>query len=398
MIDFLPVILGTDWNAYGVASSFHMEYKIKSAILGMRSQLFTENLDYIDVHLFDNLDQSDVFLEKLTNFAKERPDQKLLLVSCSDYYTGLITENRDALAQYYSFNYVDLQTRNKLENKIDFYQICEEHGLPYPKTFIANKDNYRNFDLPFDFPVICKANDSFKWLKMDFEGYKKAYYIKTKDELYKVLRLVYENGYDDYMIIQDFIPGGSDVMYVVNAYVSQNGKVVMTHGAQAALDECLPKDIGNYNALISGDYTQLTNSVKEFLESIEYQGFANFDFKYDARDGLFKVFEINLRQGRSSMYMTYAGNNFVKYLVNDVIYNEEQPYYNHIKEHLWYLTDKHTLRKYAPDSLKETVNRLLDEKKANFGLDYASDSNLKRRILSFRRKFSTYRYYPKYMD
>ena len=395
--DFLPVILGTDWNVYGVASSFHKAYGIKSVALGMRKQMYTNDLDYLEVHVFEDFDTSKVFVKELKNFARQHKDKKLLLISCSDYYTGLITENKDKLNELYLMNYIDLDLRNRLENKKDFYEICEKYGLSYPKTFVVSGDNKDNFTLPFDFPVICKPNDSFKWLKVRFEGYKKAYKVDDLDKLNKILDLAYSNGYDDYMIIQDFIPGGSDAMFVVNSYVDSKGRVTMTHAAQTALDECLPNDIGNYNALISGDYPELVKEVKDFLEKIEYRGYANFDFKYDSRDGIYKVFEINLRQGRSSFYMTYAGNNFVTYLVDDMVYGKEHSYYNHVGDHIWYITAKSVLKKYCPDSLKDKVHLLLKEGKSDFGLDYAHKSNIKRWLLSLRRKLSTIKYYPKYM-
>lgn len=395
--NFLPVILGTDWNAYATASSFHMEYKIKSVLLGKKRQIYTDNIDFVEIHTFDGFDTAEVFVERLIEFAKNNLGKKLLLISCSDYYTGLITETADKIAPYYIFNYIDYYLRCKLENKIDFYKTCDEKGMPYPKTFIIDKENFEDFTLPFEFPVICKPNDSFKWLKIKFEGYKKAYKVENMEVLKNILSLAYNNGYDDSMIIQDFIPGSFDAMFVVNAYVNKNGKVIMTHAAQTALDECLPNDIGNYNALISGDYKTLDETVKSFLEKVGYRGYANFDFKFDERDNNYKAFEINLRQGRSSMYMTYAGNNFIKYLVNDMIYDINEDYHRHTDEHLWYMTAKKVLKEYCAPSLKNKVIKLLNEKKANFGLDYYSKSNIQRFLLSLRRKISTIKYYPKYM-
>lgn len=393
--DFLPVILGTDWNVYGVASSFYQAYGKRSVAFGIRHQAYTNDLDFLEVYVTDNFTKDEVFVSVLVEFAKKNNDKRLLLISCSDYYSGLVIRNKAVLSDYYLLNYIDEDLRNRLENKMDFYKVCEEYGLPFPNTVIVNEDDYKTTNIPFKYPIILKPNDSFKWVKIKFSGYKKAYLVNTHEEMVDILDKAYNNGYDDYFIIQDFIPGGPEAMFVVNAYADKNGRVVMTHGAQTALDEVLPNDIGNYNALISGEYIQLTRSVKEFLEKIGYVGYANFDFKYDRRDGIYKVFEVNIRQGRSSFFMTYAGNNFVTYLVDDLINNKELDYYNHTKEHVWYITAKSVLKKYAPEELKPKINRLLNEGKADYGLSFYADKNIKRWWYAVKRKLSTIKYYPK---
>lgn len=48
--------------------------------------------------------------------------------------------------------------------------------------------------------------------------------------------------------------------------------------------------------------------------------------KYDLENKEFKVLEINPRQARSSYYLTFAGFNLIKYLVDDLIYEKKMKY------------------------------------------------------------------------
>lgn len=118
-----------------------------------------------------------------------------------------------------------------------------------------------------------------------------------------MLHRCYEAGYPDEMIIQDFIPGGDENMRVLNAYVDKNHKVRMMCLGHPLLEDPSPKAIGNYVAILPDYNQQVYQQIQDFLEKIEYTGFANFDMKYDPRDGSYKLFEINLRQGRSSFML-----------------------------------------------------------------------------------------------
>lgn len=71
---------------------------------------------------------------------------------------------------------------------------------------------------------------------------------------------------------------------------------------------------------------EIVAAATKFLEHIGYTGFANFDIKYDERDGKFKFFEINVRLGRSNFYVTGSGFNTVKWIVDDYIYNKLDDY------------------------------------------------------------------------
>ncbi|MDI9461984.1 MAG: hypothetical protein ACOX3P_03275 [Saccharofermentanales bacterium] len=395
---FLPVILGTDINTYGMARSFHEAYGLRSLALGRSRQYATSDSAILDVDVYPNFDTDPAFRDQIAGIGRElsRRGLPLLLVPCSDTYVELVSKNRELLEPYFLFNCVSEDLRQKLENKQDFYRSCAEHGLPYPATVVVNKESFRTVELPFDFPVAVKADDSIAYFHLHFADKKKAYQAADRAELMLILETVYEAGYGGDMILQDFIPGGMETMYVLNAYVDQTGQVRMTCTARCALDECLPADIGNYNALLTGDYPAIDAQCKSYLEKINYRGFANFDLKFDHRDGQYKVFELNLRQGRSSFYATAAGNNLAAWLAADLLGEGAAKYVRNTEEHLWLNVAKKVLLDYAPSELKPELKRMLKAKKVSYTLDYARDQSVRRRLSLLRRKLSTLRYYPRF--
>lgn len=175
-VDFIPIILGTDINAYGTARSFHEAYGVHSIALGKEPLSFTQDSKIVTVQTFEDFDTDEIFPLKMIELGKElkKEGKPLLLISCSDGYTTLITKYSDLLEEYYEFNYVSLELKDKLENKKDFYEICEKYGLDYPATYVITKENRREIELPFGFPCAVKPNDSIEFLHLKFEGKKKG--------------------------------------------------------------------------------------------------------------------------------------------------------------------------------------------------------------------------------
>ena len=397
--DFIPIILGTDINAYGTARSFHEAYGLKSRVLGSYPLSFTQHSSICQVETTKGFNTDEIFLKVMLEKGREWSEdgKKLLVMPCSDGYTELMTRNKEALKEYFVFNLIDEDKRRKLENKIDFYNMCEEYGLDYPDTYVVNKEDFDRFMMD-QFPVALKANDSIEYEKLDFEGKKKAYKIESQDELQKTLERIYNSGYSGEMIIQDFIPGDSDKMAVVNFYVNQHGKVTFGSFGKCILDEVLPESIGNYNAIISQDHPEIYEQYKKFLEEIDYRGFANFDLKYDERDGKFKVFEINIRQGRASYYINAGGGNYTKPIVEDLVEQKEihHPEFLGKGKKLWLYCDPSLIKKYASREDYHMVKEYLDRKDYEFTIWYKNDRNFWRWLNYWRRRIATIRYYPKF--
>ena len=162
------------------------------------------------------------------------------------------------------------------------------------------------------------------------------------------------------------------------------------------LDAVLPTEIGNYDFLYTDSDENLYKTYEKFLESIGYRGFANFDLKYDDRINTYKVFEINIRQGRSSYYMTAGGCNFVKFLVEDLVLNKErETYYHSGCEKVWLYVDPFVVKKYVSEDKKILTKRLL-RRGFEFTQWYEKDRNFKRFLAYVRARLSSIKIYWRY--
>lgn len=400
MRTFQPVILGSDINAYGMARAFHEAYGLVSTAFAHSQLSPTKYSRIIDVHLVRDFTRSRVFVQALTDWAREylqeHPGTTLLLLPCGDTYANLLDQVGAPLHRYFVFNAIDADLNRRLSLKSSFYDLCDEYDLPHPLTKCVDRagveaGEHRN--LPFDYPVAMKPADSDEWLGIDFPGRKKAFIIQDPDELDTMIRRAYQAGYTDRMVIQDFIPGGDENMRVLNAYVDQHHQVRMMFLGHPLLEDPTPEAVGNYAAIIP-DYNQdIFDRIKTFLEDIDYRGVANFDMKYDPRDKTFKLFEINLRQGRSSYVVTLNGFNLARYFVDDLV--EDTSFDGHTVfgrgHRLWMEIPRDLFRTYTQPS-KEKDHALAMIKRGDWGttLEYRKDMN-PLRWLMVRHMFSIYR-------
>ncbi len=387
--DFLFILLGSDENAYGIARSYYELFKTNAYSLCSRRLPTSYNSKILDIKIIKNFDIEKVCIENLLKIGtnlKERY-KKLILVPCSDHYMEICIKNKNILSSIYENKFIDYTLLEKFVTKDKFYTLCEKYNLKYPKTIICTYEERNNIEkkINFNYPIVLKPNNSNSqdYLSASFKGKKKVYIVSSEEELKEIIKNINTSTYKDNLIIQEYISGDDTCDYVINAYSNSHGKVVFMGLGHVLLEEYHPKTYGNYAVIVSHiGYHSLFNKIKNFLESIEYKGFSNFDFKYDAKRKEFYIFEINYRQGRSSFFIEAAGTSMVGLIYNDLVLdktNEKVTYLS--KKILWLNVPSCIAKKYITnsESLKE-VKYLLKNKQATHTLIYKKDMCLKRLI------------------
>ena len=155
---FVPVLLGSDVNVYGMARSFHEAYGLRSVAVAKGRLGATSNSRIVTVAVTEpRLEEDEVFVDTLIRFAG-RYDRAvpLLLVPCGDNYIKLLARNQDQLRPYYRFAVSGADLLERLSTKETFYEVCTEHGFLFPKTDTCTPETYKGYRPPFDFPVVIK--------------------------------------------------------------------------------------------------------------------------------------------------------------------------------------------------------------------------------------------------
>lgn len=399
-VNFQPVLLGSDINVYGMARSFHEAYGIASVAIGKGILPPCTASKIVTVAVVEpDLEDDEVFVRTLLGFAKryEGSGKKLLLVPCGDNYIKLLVRNQDRLRGAYAFECISEALLTRLSIKENFYQVCTEHGFAFPKTAACTAENYRDAALPFDFPVIVKPSNSVAYWNASFPHKKKVFVAENREELDAILAAIYGSSYQDPLILQEYIPGDDSQMRVMNCYCGRDGKVRLMALGHALLEEHSPEGIGSYAAIIPTVDEALNQRIKAFLEGIGYVGFANFDMKLDPRDGQYKLFEMNLRQGRSSFFATAAGGNLARWLAEDVIDHREAPCTVVGDPVLWTIIPTRIIFKYVRDEgLKDQARRLIREGKVCHSYYYRGDRSLRRWVHWKKNQLHYYQKYRRY--
>lgn len=393
-----PLLFGGDINVYSVARAFHEAYGLRSVCFGKFPSGPAYESAIIDYRSCADNEDAETFRRNVNAVAEEFNDYTILLIGCGDSYVKLAAENQESFPQNVIAPYVSGELINTLIHKERFYELCDKHGIDYPNTVIYRPEMGQDFTLPFEPPFICKPSNGVAYWDHPFPGNEKVFICRDRAQLQAVLEKVYQAGYPDSMIIQDFIPGDDTYMRVLTNYSDQNGKVKLMCLGHVLLEEHTPHGIGNHAVILTEENEALCQKIKGFLEELGFRGFSNFDIKYDQRDGKFKVFEINCRQGRSNYYVTGAGYNIARYLVEDLVEKKDLPLTIANKESLWRVVP----RKVAFDYIvPEYHAKLREQMRANREcnpLFYPKDKAVKRSLRLLKNQLGHFAKYNKYYE
>lgn len=376
--NFQPLLFGGDINVYSVARAFHEAYGVKSIAFGKFVSFPCAYSAIIDYRPCPENEDGAVFLQNVKNVAEECADRTVIVIGCGDSYVKLCAHLKDQFPPNVKCNYISGELLDRLTDKEQFYALCDKYGIDHPATFVYSGDMGHDFTLPWGAPYVAKPADGVAYWATGHSELKKVYICQTWEELLAALDEVYAAGYPGKMILQEFIPGDDTYMRVLTNYSDRHGRVKLMCLGHVLLEEHSPHGIGNHAVIITEHDRGLCDRIRGMLEELGYVGFSNFDIKFDRRDGRYKAFEINTRQGRSNYYVTGSGHNIAKYLVGDLIEGRDMPPAITNNRSIWRMIPRRLAFRYIPRRYHDEMRALFRAGADHHSMEYKPDYTFKR--------------------
>lgn len=345
-----PVLLGGDLNAYSMAMSFADAFGVSSYVFARDKLAMTNSSSYIKLRVVKGLDDCNVAVKALTDFAKKHKNERLLLIPCADWYMEMLEYARDVLHGYFFFHIPQFEIWRATSDKASFMRLMEKYGIPHPKTAVFDESlqSFQAIGAGMKPPFVVKASDSTEYWRHPFEGMKKVYFTDTLSEALHICKKILDSGYGGKLLLQEYVgecegaepPSAS----VLTTYSDKNGKVIRAVMGDILLEEKGATSTGNYSAIVTRPLDKIAQKLIAFLESIGYTGIANFDIL--RADGKSYCLELNPRQGRSFDYVRCAGMSMARLLENEFLENPQKEKFTYT-DGLWRSVSWHTVKKYC---------------------------------------------------
>jgi predicted ATP-grasp superfamily ATP-dependent carboligase len=140
--------------------------------------------------------------------------------------------------------------------------------------------------------------------KMGSKSGKRMFIVRSPEEFLRVYD-AHETPGTPNLMIQEFIPGDHESDWMFNGYANSAGQCLM--GITGVKLRQYPAYTGLTSLGICLQNAEVQRWAATFMERTGYSGILDMDFRYDARDGEYKLLDANPRVGAT--FRLFVGEN-----------------------------------------------------------------------------------------
>lgn len=225
-----------------------------------------------------------------------------ILIPTTDRAANFVADHAGTLAKSFVFPQQAPGLVRSLASKRDMFHLARRHGIPTPDAvFPASREDVLLFLARARFPVMLKGIDGQRlW---DRTG-KKMFIVQSKEQLLELYDAA-EDLHRPNLMLQEYIPGGDETVWMFNGYFNVTSDCLVGFTGKK-LRQC-PVHTGSTSLGICLRNQVVEETTRRFMRAVGYRGILDIGYRYDARDDLYKVLDVNPRIGAT--FRLFVGEN-----------------------------------------------------------------------------------------
>lgn len=241
---------------------------------------------------FDTTASEDERLTRLAQIGQELSGPVLLPID--DDASVFAADHAERLREVFRMPAQQPALTRQLADKGELHRLCAERGVPTPGAYFPrSREDVDDYARSGAFPVVVKRMAAWRPARRERRSVVVA---STPRELAAAYERM-ESPQAPNVMLQEYVPGGAGSAWIFNGYFDHASACLV--GFTGVKLRQSGREDGATSLALCRPNRELRSQAVQLLEGLGYRGLVDVDYRYDPRDGRFKLLDVNPRLGSS---------------------------------------------------------------------------------------------------
>jgi predicted ATP-grasp superfamily ATP-dependent carboligase len=230
------------------------------------------------------------WLANLSSFSARHGPRPVLL-PVDDAASVFVDDHAEELAPLFRFPVRAPELTRRLASKRELHELCLELGIPSPgASFPASRDDLATLLRDAAPPYVLKSIAG--WLRP--RGAPSVAVARDRTSALEAYDLMASPDTPNVML-QEYVPGGPSSVWMFNGYFDADSDC--TTGFTGYKIRQYPPQSGFTTLGVCAPNGDVDRDIRTLMKTVRYRGIVDVGFRFDARDGRYKLLDVNPRLG-----------------------------------------------------------------------------------------------------
>jgi D-aspartate ligase len=253
--------------------------------------------------------EPEALVERLLDWGRKQ-ETRSFLVAVDDTATIAVDDFAADLEKCFLIPKRSPGLGRSLSDKWTMAELAQAHGVPTPRVArVESASHVEHVLADLGLPVVVKRTAGWS---AALRGVPSVTLARTREEVDELGRAGWEN-----FILQEFIPGGSTTSWMFNGYFDEQSRCLFGLTGYKLRQFPLNGGFTTLGRLEPND--DMLRTAVDFFSNVGYVGIIDVGFRYDARDGSYKLLDVNPRVGSTfRLFVDDEGRDVVRVAYADL--------------------------------------------------------------------------------